>query len=218
MAKDGKNSVRDGKLTDEQIGKLDRRKYELIRRINEKTIDYDETSELLQALVEGKHNKSFINVLRGTHKIVAIEQKVDCSGDPRAPEGWQVEKHDRSTKVVFLEKRADGELYINGKKVLRYLSKKQINGKSLVGTELREELSGKKVLNAIILDYLLAHPELIPEEWKKGGTFFWGTIYRNLSDNLCVRYLDWDGTEWDWNDYWLVNPFDDDEQAAVLES
>jgi len=50
------NSVLDGKLTDEQIGKLDRRKNELIRRINEKTLEWDETNTLLQTIIEGKRN------------------------------------------------------------------------------------------------------------------------------------------------------------------
>lgn len=33
-------------------------------------------------------------------------------------------------------------------------------------------------LCADVLDYLLEHPEKIPEEWKGKLVFFWGTIYR----------------------------------------
>ncbi|HEY4477351.1 MAG TPA: hypothetical protein VJB56_01875 [Candidatus Paceibacterota bacterium] len=59
------------------------------------------------------------------------------------------------------------------------------------------------MLNANVLDYLLAHPDFIPEWWKGKAVFFWGTIYRNSYGNLCVRYLCFYGDRWDWNYDWL---------------
>lgn len=51
--------------------------------------------------------------------------------------------------------------------------------------EFYQELAGEPVLNANVLDYLLAHPELIPEEWQKLGEaddcspliYFFGAVY-----------------------------------------
>ena len=214
--KDG-NSVLDGKLTDEQIGKLDRLKNELIRRINEKTLGYEEVIEMLQVTIEGKH-KQFLNVLRGIHKIVAIEHAVNCDIAPFVPADLSVESHPVGIGVVTLEKRADGQLYIDGKKVILYLSKKQINGNVIPGDNLREELSGKKILNANILDYLLAHPELIPEDWKGRIIFFWGTIYRQPHGSLYVRFLCLGQTEWYWGIYWLGIYCDGNHPAAALVS
>ena len=70
-------------------------------------------------------------------------------------------------------------------------------------------------MNANILDYLLAHPELIPEEWKGKYIFFWGTIYRLSDGRLCVRYLIWNGSEWDWSYDWLDDDFNSDSPAAL---
>jgi len=47
-------------------------------------------------------------------------------------------------------------------------------------------------MNANVLDYLLAHPELIPEDWKNKYVFFWGTIYRYSSGGLrSLPLLEW---------------------------
>ena len=62
-------------------------------------------------------------------------------------------------------------------------------------------------MNANVLDYLLAHPELIPEDWKNKYVFFWGTIYRYSSGGLCVRYLCWNGSKWRWDGNWLAHDF-----------
>lgn len=38
---------------------------------------------------------------------------------------------------------------------------------------------------------------------------------RNPDGNLYVRYLHWNGDEWDWNDNWLDNQWDDDNPAVL---
>ena len=177
---------------------------------------------LLQgAVIEQKHN--FLGVLRSTHEIKAIEHAVDCSLEPSKPGSNFTIELNKKGGVVRLERRGD-DLYIDGKKVVFHLSKKQINGKVITGHNLREELSGKKVLSAIILDYLLVHPELIPESWKKdekGNTrfiFFWGTIFRDPDGDLCVRYLCWSDGGWRTNYHWLDLGFSADSPAAVSAS
>lgn len=77
---------------------------------------------------------------------------------------------------------------------------------TITGTVLRERMKGKGV-SAAILDYLLKHTKLIPEEWKGKYVFFWGTIYRNSDGNLYVRYLYWNDSRWNWGYDWLARGF-----------
>jgi len=83
------------------------------------------------------------------------------------------------------------------------------------GNKLRKELAKKRVVNANVLDYLLANPHLIPEEWKGKAVFFWGTIYRDRGDYLCVHCLLWGGVGWRWRSRWLGRDWHGDDPAAV---
>jgi hypothetical protein len=87
-----------------------------------------------------------------------------------------------------------------------------------VGNKLRKELASKLVLNANVLDYLLAHTELIPEEWKGKYVFFWGTIYLYSGGRLYVRCLYWRGDRWNWDCFWLGDVFRDYNPAALFAS
>ena len=124
---------------------------------------------------------------------------------------------------VIVEKRPD-DLYINGRKVVLHLSKRQKNGEWLKSHELREELIGKLVLNANVFDALYQNPRLIPEEWKKdenGNTsfiFFWGTIFRGSDGRLYVRCLYFHGGAWCWHCRWLGYDWDGHYPAALLAS
>ena len=93
-----------------------------------------------------------------------------------------------------------------------YAATREWVGKLMTGRDLLKELEENKipVLNACVLDYLLLHPELIPNEWKvdfpgewkpeywgvqQKQIVFWGTIYRgdksfhNPGGKLYVRCL-----------------------------
>lgn len=131
-----------------------------------------------------------------------LKAVIDTNLDPRLPfAGANIEKHARVGNVT-IEKRSDGRLYIDGKKIVLYRSSRQLNGKTIKGHELRTEVDGKPVLSASILDFLKANPEFIPEDWKQdenGNTiyiFFWGTIYRSSGGGLYVRCLFWSVGEW----------------------
>lgn len=117
--------------------------------------------------------------------------------------GWKIEKH-----------VGNGKLELDSSKLRLHFSENQTDGKVIRGHKLRDELEADKVpvLNACVLEYLLANPELIPEKWKTGEkgslrcTYFWGTIYRAPCGAMCVRCLFWDGGAWNW-DY---DPLDKD--------
>ncbi len=135
---------------------------------------------------------------------------IDCDGAPYIPDGWSIEEHQKS-----------GQFELDPTKIKLYLSEAQRKGDKISGNELRKELEGKLILNAYVLDYLLTHPELIPEDWKRDDEgrirciFFWGTIYRDLNCALWVRCLCWGGDRWSWRCYWLDDRWDVQHSAAL---
>lgn len=156
-------------------------------------------------LCEGNILGQFREVQLGHASITVIEHLIDLDANPLVPSGWKrAEEHQKG-----------GQFKWDAAKVNLYLSKKQEGGNYIVGTKLREELKGKLVYNANLLDYLFAHPHLIPEEWKGQHVFFWGTIYRDSDGVLCVRCLGWGGGRWRWGGSWLDGGWDGDGPAAV---
>jgi len=162
------------------------------------------TPELLTRLGQFSDIPGIISVLNKTSEIVPTKHIVDLDADPMIPNGWTVEEHTKG-----------GQFEFDPKQVALHLDKAQQDGGVIVGKKLRQKLKGKRVYNANLLDFLLAHPELIPEEWKGKFIFFWGTIYRYSFGSPYVRYLCWYGDGWNWSDYWLGNNFDDDCPAVV---
>lgn len=170
----------------------------------------DWTNQEVKKLSEGTFLAEVRKVLRGQAVISVPEHLIDCDVDPFLPDGWKVEEHQKG-----------GALKWDPAKVAFHLSSKQKGDKYIQGHKLREELKGKPVYNANLLDYLIKHPHLIPEDWKKdehGNTryiFFWGTIYRYRDGYLCVRSLYWGSGRWDWGHNWLDSAWDSNGPAAV---
>lgn len=166
--------------------------------------------------------------LAGNVDVTIREHVVDFEAAPFVPEGWKVESHQKThTGTVVLTRVGDDLFLPAGRKMEFFLSPNQAEGKSIKGDKLRKEIEGLKredrlVLDANVLDYLLAHPEFIPESWKvdeKGRTrciFFWGTIYRYSDGYLYVRYLCWDVDGWRWYCSWLDYEWSVRSPAAVL--
>ena len=149
----------------------------------------------------------------GNDKNTETNHVIDLDADPFVPNGWSVEEHKKG-----------GEFKWDPKKIQLHLSENQKGDKYVGGNKLRRELVSLPTLNANVLDYLLKHPELSPEDWKrdeKGNTryiFFWGTIYRHSGGDLYVRYLCWDRGEWRWRCGWLDGGWYRDSPAAVSAS
>lgn len=137
---------------------------------------------------------------------------IDCDSPVFVLGGWEVLSDSEQ-----LPNRVRGKIVFDPKKTLLFLSEKQKTD-FILGHDLRKELADKSVLGANVLDYLLAHTELIPEEWKGKSVFFWGTIYRGSDGGLCVRYLDRRGSRWDWRYRWLGHDFRSDGPAVLLAS
>jgi len=198
-------AVEDGrhKITNELLGGFNRKVADLLRRIDEGTLDYWRVMNQLQLVIEDR-------VPTTNH------------GDPFVPVGWKVEKHQKSGDLKLT--REGDDLFLGGKKITFHLSPNQMGDKSIKGENLRGELAKEMVLNANVLDYLLAHPDLIPDSWKvdsEGRTvllFFWGTVYRRSDGVLCVRDLCWNGSRWGWSNHWLGREWSVNCPAAVLAS
>jgi len=150
-----------------------------------------------------KEIRGFKLVLGGMSEIVAVKHVIDLDADPMVPDYLDVEEHIKGGQRVW-----------NPDEVELYLCDEQREG-TIEGNKLRELLKDKHVLNATVLDYLLANPHLIPDEWRGRTVFFWGTIYRDSRGRLYVRYLYWSGDGWYWDCYWLVDYFDDSDPAAL---
>jgi hypothetical protein len=171
------------------------------------------THQEVKELTKGDRLGLFRNVLLGHAEVKMLEYIIDLNADPFVPNGWGVEEHQKG-----------GSFKWDPRQVQFYLSEPQGKEKSIEGNKLRKELEGKSVLNANVLDYLLAHPHLIPEDWKEDGKgrtryiFFWGTIYRDSDGGLCVRCLYWGGGRWRWSLRWLDYVWDVSYPAALRAS
>lgn len=119
-------------------------------------------------------------VLSGKASIAYPEHLIDTDAAPYTPEGWAVVRH------------FGHGLWEWNVNAIKFLSEELI-ANHRHGVDIQnviEALVDRVALNANVLDYLLAHPELIPEDWNGKSVFFWGTIYRRLYDGrLFVRYL-----------------------------
>lgn len=149
----------------------------------------------------GKEFRRFLE--NGARVNVITGDVIDCDADPFVPDGWSVESHKKHGMMVW-----------NSNAIMLHLEKEQ-NTSSLNGNKLRKRIEKLPALNANVLDYLLKHPDLIPESWKGKYVFFWGTIYRNSGGLLCVRCLRWNGGKWRWRFYWLVFDWRSGHPAAL---
>ena len=169
----------------------------------------DYSNDDIKRLCEGNVLADVRRVLLGHASITVVEHAIDCDAQPFTPDGWSVEKHQKGGTFTW-DKEAQKDAL--------YLSKGQQGSKYIEGNKLRKEMAGKPVLNANVLDYLLANPHLIPEEWKGKYVFFWGTVYRDRDGGLCVRYLYWGGGRWDWGGGWLDRGWGGNDPAALRAS
>ncbi len=162
---------------------------------------------LVKQLSTGDNLAWVRNVLKGIWEAKEANHVIDCCADPFLPEGWKVEEHQKGVPIKWTESL-----------VTLYIADDQKDGKWMKGDVLREVLKSQRVLNANVLDFLLKHPELIPEEWKTQRVYFWGTIYRDSDGDLYVRFLCWYGDGWFWRYDWLGVDWGVSYPAAVLAS
>lgn len=180
---------------DEVLGKIARQQCDLFRRVREGSLSPEQVESahrVLQDFADGKV-PDLVGLARGTHEILPVSRLIDLDADPFVPEGWEVVKH-----------VPGGQFQFNPTKVKLWLSDQQKTG-AIKGDDLLEQVVKQNPFNANLLDWYLKpkNQKLIPEEWKKLITFFWGTRYRGRGGYLCVRCLDWRGGRWRWGCLWI---------------
>ncbi len=174
------------------------------------------TPELFHKLC---HNECVLDglydVLTGYAAFKQVEHVIDLDAAPFnqwEKEGTVIDEHQKGGLWKFDPAQVEVGFVVAGQK----------NG--IRGHKLRKVLAGKPVFNANLLDFLLAHPELIPEGWKKDESglarhiFFWGTVYRNRDNCLYVRGLSWNGDAWGLVLFWLDGDWYDFYPAALRAS
>mgnify|MGYP001594284550 FL=1 len=146
---------------------------------------------------------------------------VNLASEPKLPFDGATVKHNAGGGWVKVEKRKDGHLYVNGKRVVLHLEEGQKAG-VVGGHELRKALVGKDTLHPNIMDALCDYaPHMIPEYCKQdsqGRTLyicFWEVVYGDADGSLCVRFLFWRGGAWRRDYRWLGRGFDVQDPAAV---
>ncbi|MFZ4648015.1 MAG: hypothetical protein ACOYMB_00050 [Patescibacteria group bacterium] len=125
---------------------------------------------------------------------------VDLCANPFTPEFWSAEEH-----------QSQGFWELNLNKISLYVTEKICSW-----DEWRNELIGKPMFNVNLLDHFLMYKELIPEAWKKIKVFFAGTIYRYFGSDLRIRFLYWDGFDWQWDFAWVKDIFDSNCHVALI--
>ena len=128
---------------------------------------------------------------------------INTDAPPFCPEGWTVVEH-----------KGLGEWGWSLQRVSLYTASRQGGGWDN-GHRLYEKLKDKTVLNVTVLDFLLENQRLISENWKDKYIFFWGTLYRDATQRLCIRFLYWDHDKWKWYHRWLVIGWNDDDPAIL---
>ncbi len=154
-------------------------------------------------------SKDILAVIRGNAEINILRHVIDCTLEPSIPKGWSIKPEDQ------IASRFQGELIWSPEKIRLHLDEAQQEG-TILGNKLKKKLEGQLVLPTNVGDYLIAHSALISSDLKGKFVFFWGTIYRDSIDCLCVRYLYWDGRSWDWSHIWLDTDWAVQYPAAVL--
>lgn len=138
---------------------------------------------LVKEACKGNNLGLFRDVLRG-YSFITTTPLIDADADPLSNRTFRIKAHQNDEKFIF-----------NPAKIKLYLSLCQKDKKlDYYGT--REEVTSGHVLNACVLDFLLAYPRLIPKEWEGKVVFFFGTLYCDTFDSLFVRSLHFHKGEW----------------------
>lgn len=165
------------------------------------------TPALAQEVINSPSNQlaeQMLSVIQGGKQK---RQTIDLDANPFTPDGWTVEEHQKGGHIGF-----------DSSAVALWLSPNQQHSKYIEGHKLRQELANQLTLNANVLDFLLANPHLIPEDWKGKGVFFWGTVYRHRGGLPHVRCLHWGRDLWHWSGIWLDHSWGGDAPALVRAS
>ncbi|MES2953315.1 MAG: hypothetical protein V4674_02045 [Patescibacteria group bacterium] len=164
------------------------------------------TNAEIKMLCEGSKLRKVLLTLRGWAEISV--PKVDLSASPSLYSSLAVVQEHEVGPQHWEWDPGNTELYVH-----QY----QRKGWALNTVELRKELAGRKTLNACLIDFLLAHPHLIPPEWESWHVLFLGTTYRDVMFDVSrIRYLYRKGTDWKGGDVKVGDHLNDRYRALLV--
>jgi hypothetical protein len=137
-------------------------------------------------------------VLFGFFGTTESEHFIDLNADPIVPDGWKILWHIKNRQFKW-----DAALVT----LFSTSDKKDYKGRS-VG-HVRMSLEMENVFNARLLDYLLAHQQLIPKEWEDKQVLFGGTLYQDHEGTSCIPSLYFNG-EWNRTFHRTFHQLDDE--------
>lgn len=153
------------------------------------------SEEDIAALANSDKLAQILEVVRGYASITQPKYLIDSHIPPEIPNGW-----------VLYSSHGPGLFFWKPEEVKLFRAKSQEGLQAIIrGPNLQMELIRKRNLNATVLQYLLKHPHLIPEEWKQKierrttCIFFWGTVASTGLSGRCklfVPYLYWNNHSW----------------------
>lgn len=186
-----------------------------------------ENSDVVDELagITARVSKQYQAKLEAAERVRVVNKTtlvVNLASAPKLPFDGVTVKHNAGGGWVKVEKKKDGHLYVNGKKVLLRLEEGQKVG-VVGGHELRKALTGKSTLHPNVMDALFDYPHMIPEYYKQDSQnrtlyiCFWDVIYGSAG-GLCVRFLFWFDGAWQRDYHWLDGVFGVRGPAAVSAS
>ena len=150
---------------------------------------------------------------------VPLIAEVDLDADPVLPfDGAKLSKHQKQGKVRVEYRPDEDELYVNGKKIVPWLSKEQVAGSVIKGTILQQEAYKNNPLNATLADWLYGNQGFIPKKWQGRAWYFWSSEWCDFDGDRYVRCLDWGGSRWYRDFDWLEFVWIGSEPSASLAS
>jgi hypothetical protein len=128
-------------------------------------------------LRQGEVASAVLQVLRGRAKITPYEHLIDCRIEPKAPEGTGWILYNHSSSVAYFPWDSS-EVWL-------------LNPEPMLGSEVQNLawVQQWSPMPANVLEYLLAHQELIPPEWADTNVYFFGTTYVDGQERELVRCL-----------------------------
>ncbi|MDO8623907.1 MAG: hypothetical protein Q7R54_00965 [bacterium] len=136
---------------------------------------------------------------------------IDCDVDPFVPPHWKVKKHQKG-----------GQWQWNPDQIV--LRPTGVRETDITCHKHYEVFAGYEVLNANVLDFLLAHRQRVPELWRGKLIMFPGTIFEDIGAGggfiglmvNAARGLAWENGEWISGFKYLENGWPDTIVMATL--
>lgn len=127
------------------------------------------------------------------------QKNIDCGCNPTTPATW-----------TAVSPKGEGTYLLDPANTkLIFFKDDTVNGSDILAKV------GNTGLNTCVLDYLMAHQELIPESWKTKHVVFPGTIFADSDGNKLFRFLKWWDNRWVIESVYINSRVYDDKYVAV---